>query len=53
MKELYLTQREIQFLYDWFIATTKGEQCEPISPRNTANQEDKEIYEKLKKFYLE
>lgn len=50
---MHLTQQEIQFLFDWFIATTKGDQCEPIFPSNNAKQEDKDIYNKLKNFYLE
>lgn len=51
MKEEFLTQREVQFLFNWFISTTKGDQCEPIYPSNKATQEDKDIFNKLKNLY--
>jgi len=47
MNQIYLTGREVQFLFDWFIATTKGEQCDPIFQSDKAEQEDKDIYNKL------
>lgn len=48
MKEIYLTNEEIEFLFRWFNSTTNGVQIDSFKPREDAKEEDKQIYNSLK-----